>query len=112
MTGRYKTPGEIAGVKRRMAAWRDRQRAAGFRERAIWLTDEETERVRAILSVWRGEHTDLDEAQRAAAQSLRPAQPDDSLPTDEELAKRNAAFKAAHGDDFVVTAALPGIGDK
>ncbi|MDE1943602.1 MAG: hypothetical protein KGI47_10740 [Betaproteobacteria bacterium] len=112
MTTRYKTPGEIAGVKRRMAAWRERQRAAGLRERAMWLTDAETDRIRAIVAAWRDERNDLNEEQRAAAQSLKPAQLQDSLPDDHELAQRNAAFEAAHGDDFVVTSALPGIGGK
>ena len=72
MTTRYKTPGEIAGVKRRTAAWRERQRATGLRERSAWMTDAETNRIRAIVAAWRDEENDLDDAQLAAALSLNP----------------------------------------
>lgn len=41
--------------------------------------------------------------------AIELAQLDDSLPTDEELAERNARFHAEHEGGFEVTAALPGI---
>lgn len=74
MTTRYKTPGEIAGVKRRVAAYAARQRELGRRQRLLWATAPEIERLRAILDAWRGkQNKDLSEALRDAALALRPA---------------------------------------
>lgn len=72
MTTRYRTPGEIAGVKRRVATYAARQRAAGRRARKLWATDAEIAQIRALLAVWRGEQTDLPHDLRAAAMALEP----------------------------------------
>lgn len=72
MTTRYKTPGEIAGVKRRVATYAARQQAAGRRARKLWATDAEISQIRAILAVWRGEKTNLPDHLRAAAAALEP----------------------------------------
>lgn len=72
MTTRYRTPGEIAGVKRRVATYAARQRAEGRRARKLWATDAEIARVRAILAVWRGEKADLPDYLHSAATALEP----------------------------------------
>lgn len=72
MTTRYKTPGEIAGVKRRVATFADRQRKAGRRARKVWATDAEIAQIRAVLAVWRGEKAELPDHLRAAATTLEP----------------------------------------
>lgn len=72
MPNRYKTKGEIAGAKRRSAAYRQRLREAGLHSRNIWLTDPENSRVRAVVARWRGEEADLTEEQAAAADVLKP----------------------------------------
>lgn len=72
MTTRYKTPGEISGVKRRVATYAARQQAAGRRARKVWATDAEIAQIRAILAVWRGGKTDLPDQLRAAATALEP----------------------------------------
>lgn len=40
----------------RQAAYAARQRAAGRRQRAMWLTDDEARAVAALLQSMRGEH--------------------------------------------------------
>lgn len=72
MTTRYKTPGEKAGVKRRAAAWRERQRALGLKPREVWVSDQENERIRQLIQRWRREATDLTDAEAEAADILKP----------------------------------------
>lgn len=72
MPGRYKTPGEKAGVKRRVKSFRERQQEAGLKERPFWLTDPETQVLRGVVAEWRGKPNVLDERQREAAKVLKP----------------------------------------
>jgi len=55
MTTRYITEAEKAGVKRRMAALRQRKREAGLNQRFFWLTDDENERVKDFIAELRKE---------------------------------------------------------
>lgn len=73
MTTRYKTEGEKAGVKRRMAEYRQRLREAGLKPREIWASDSEAVRLRSIADRWHGEsNSELDAAQAKAADLLKP----------------------------------------
>lgn len=49
MTTRYKTDAEKTGVKRRMAALRERKKEEGFQQVVFWLLDGEAEKVKAFL---------------------------------------------------------------
>jgi hypothetical protein len=53
MTTRYKTPGEIAGVKRRIASYVARQQGLGRKKRTLWANDDEILKLRAVLEIWR-----------------------------------------------------------
>lgn len=70
MTTRYKTAGEKAGVKRRVKAFRERQKEAGLKERPFWLDDNEAALLRGVLAVWRNLPSTLDARQRKAAMKL------------------------------------------
>ena len=72
MSTRYKTEGEQAGVKRRMADYRARLRESGQKPRELWATDPEAERLRAILAAWRDEKNALNDTQESAAMLLKP----------------------------------------
>lgn len=78
MPGRYKTPGEKAGVKRRVKSFRERQQEMGLKERPFWLTDPETKVLRGVVAEWRGKPNDLDERQHEAAKVLKPEDGDDA----------------------------------
>jgi hypothetical protein len=49
MTTRYKTEGEKAGVRRRVAAVRKRKKEAGLTQHTFWLTDTEFEKVKEFI---------------------------------------------------------------
>lgn len=55
MTSRYKTEAEKAGLKRRMAALRERKKLAGLRQFVFWLTEDEIEKVKAFVEELRKE---------------------------------------------------------
>lgn len=50
MTTRYKTEGEKAGVKRRMAAMRIRKIEAGLKQYVFWLTEEGAQKVKEFIT--------------------------------------------------------------
>lgn len=52
---RYITTTEKAGLKRRMENFLKRKAEKGLKRRQLMLTDAELDKVKAILSFWRGE---------------------------------------------------------
>lgn len=72
MSNRYKTPGEIAGATRRTQTYQDRLRKAGLTPRQHWVTGGENSQIKRIIKRWRGEATDMSEAEAEAADVLKP----------------------------------------
>lgn len=50
MTTRYKTEAEKAGIKRRMAALRERKKGAGLRQYVFWLSADDAEKVKEFIA--------------------------------------------------------------
>ena len=72
MPNRYKTPGEIAGARRRTQDYQARLREAGLTPRQHWVTDGENSQIKRVIKRWRGEATDLADAEAEAADLLKP----------------------------------------
>lgn len=72
MPNRYKTPGEIAGAKRRTQDYQAKLRKAGLTPRQHWVTDGENAQIKRVIKRWRGEATDLTDAEAEAADALKP----------------------------------------
>lgn len=53
MTTRYKTDAEKIGVKRRMAALRERKKKEGLKQYTFWLNITELEKVKEFIEVLR-----------------------------------------------------------
>ncbi len=53
MSNRYRTNTEQEGTKRRMSAWRIRQRDLGRKPHELWLTDDEYLKVKGFLEAVR-----------------------------------------------------------
>ena len=51
MTTRYKTDAEKAGIKRRMAALRERKKEAGLRQYVYWLSADDAEKVKEFIEL-------------------------------------------------------------
>lgn len=52
---RYVTETEKAGLKRRMENYLERKAEKGLKRRQLLLSDAELDKIKAILSFWRGE---------------------------------------------------------
>lgn len=58
MTTRYKTDAEKIGVKRRMAALRERKKKKGLKQYTFWLDITELEKVKEFIEVLRKNSSD------------------------------------------------------
>ena len=58
MTSRYITDAEKIGVKRRMAALRERKKKEGLKQYTFWLNITELEKVKEFIEVLRKNSSD------------------------------------------------------